>query len=760
MPVARVGPRRRVAARTLRVVLARALRPLSALLLLGTVLLLLAGTGRAIAGTAQPSGAPAGRQPRAADLADLEPADVGLADLGLADLGDLAAAGLDPAVVAAAGLAAAEGTGSLTGASRSAAVAPDAAPPPGRRGAGTSELPVPALPLWRPDGAQLVALRRPARPDGGDDEDGASRQRGLLPPWMQPWLYGALNRGAGSIIGLAFPAEIPGLVLSDALTQALIDQSTLDDPLADAALHALANAGLVYGMDRANRGLNQLMVGHLGVWRFGFQLVPRNPGMLAATSFVQLLLEGPFKAGLRSAGVLPLAERTADGRQVWASAGDYWLNLGFDVAMHAAAAGLVTVLGTREPELERLAGAMLRGDPVAIQTFGTSFWGVSRWRLALAAGAFAGFARAASTLATDPPPPGPVGDTLLGAARLYQEVARVRRAPSPDRFGELLWSRVLNDLETVGTVGWGLVTRNTDPVLLLRRLWLTRKAERASQAGDEQQARRLRADPAFALLDPETVAAVVAARSRSGRALAMAAAHPDPQGPVERAAHLWVNVADLAGNLTSAAVARWWPGSESDAAARDRQVAEAMDHARQNLARIDQDAAAVGAGLRDALAGVAASTSAAAPVPPGPAGPPGPAVEGTAADRPALPPGGLTLATDLLEVRPDRTARTLQDAVVEGVFVPAGTLVDGSGRVPSPDGGQVGRLAQAPEQAPPGAPEQAPERAAGGDGGREGAAARAGGARDGGPTDRGDPGELQELQELADDLAVEPPGDP
>src|SRR5262245_25307878 len=520
----------------------------------------------------------------------------------------------------------AEGAGALPGASPSRAPAAAPGPPPGRRGAGPSELPVPALPLWRPDGAQLVVLRRPARPDGGDDEDGGPRQRGPLPPWAQPWLYGALNRGAGSIIGLAFPAELPGLVLSDALTQALIDQSTLDDPLANAVLHALANAGLVYGMDRANRGLNQLLVGRLGVWRFGFQLVPRNPGMLAATSFVQLLLEGPFKAGLRSAGVLPVAERTADGRQVWASAGDYWLNLGFDVVMHAAAAGLVTALGTREPELERLAAAMLRGDPVAIQTFGTSFWGVSRWRLALAAGAFAGFARAASTLATDPPPPGPVGDTMLGAARLYQEVARVRRAPSPDRFGELLWSRVLNDLETVGTVGWGLVTRNTDPVLLLRRLWLTGKAERASQAGDEQQARRLRADPAFALLDPETVAAVVAARSRSGRALAMAAAHPNPHGPVERAAHLWVNVADLAGNLTSAAVARWWPGSESDAAARDRQVAEAMDHARQNLARIDQDAAAVGAGLRDALAGVAAPTSAATAVPPGPAGPPGPEI--------------------------------------------------------------------------------------------------------------------------------------
>jgi hypothetical protein len=210
------------------------------------------------------------------------------------------------------------------------------------------------------------------------------------------------------------------------------------------------------------------------------------------------------------------------------------------------------------------------------------FWHRSPWLGGLARGAIAAASKLLSELITNPPPAWqPTLQTLDG----------VRLTPDTDSFSGLLWSGLLNNLEGFGLVTGDFVTRNLlDFSVALQRQWSNTVEIAAGLLGDQDWAAQLRADPVREVLTPGVSQAAWAAWGRSEQML-LAAAHPDPQGAIERTAHAALNLAGLGGNLADAVVARARP--DSAAGDRQAQVAQALGRAEANLARIKQDLAPV-----------------------------------------------------------------------------------------------------------------------------------------------------------------------
>jgi len=356
-------------------IVVRAIRLLPALLLLASILLLVALVDQ--------GAAPAGAQ--------VAPALLGAAG--------------DPAVLEARYALALQG------------VRPQAAGTPlpgsdgGHRGPGRSELPAPPLSWAVRRDEPALAQAAPGTRDGGDgDGQGPApgraaqesaaedRARHVLRTWGQPVIYAFGKNLAQEMARISARSEYPVLFAVDTATQALLQRTDVDDPLANAVLHVALTTGLVYGAAslRAGRG-------------------GRPPRLdapyllaLALTAGSLHMLEGPGKDLAERLGILPAAAgTTGDGRPVWADPGDYWPHWLYDTAVHGVANGVfmgtlgssgrVAPLTLRERQMLFLA----EDDATAV-----SPWLPSRAGFGLIAGGIAAVARGASTLLTDPPPPG------------------------------------------------------------------------------------------------------------------------------------------------------------------------------------------------------------------------------------------------------------------------------------------------------------------------------------------------------------------
>jgi hypothetical protein len=532
------------------------------------------------------------------------------------------------------------GSGGVTGTSGTATApgpSPDRQQPEGAGGI------VPPIWLLRP--SDLEASRRVVPADqreGGDASgpDGASSRASLLGPSTQPALYAIFNRIGGHATGYVRRGEIPGLLLTDALTQSMFHWRPFDDPMASAALHVLITAGLFFGGNEINQGWNRLAREALRRHGHGVpaeampdRIWPGHPFIHTMINGALLMGEGPTKEAFRDIGWLPQPVVTVGGRPRWTSGADYWWDLGYDAFVHALVVGGLTGSSYRLPEgfVDEFVGT----DPTASQRL--PLWMRSPWLGGLASGAIAAASKLLSELITNPPPG-------LVEHGWWQQLDRLWRGADADAdsFWALAGTWQLNSWGVPFLLAGDLAWRNLNPLLSwplwIQRAWLSTLQKVAEATGDTAWAEQLAQDPAHALLTPGTRQAAQAARGRSDQAARALVAFPDPKGPAQRLVRRALNELDLAANLADAAIAWLWPGTaDTDRAER---VTAALDRARHNLARIDQDRAAlhawlvatpdaVGAAVWDAMT---PATAAATPAPAGPT----PAPAG-ATPAPALP---------------------------------------------------------------------------------------------------------------------------
>src|SRR5262245_47072460 len=336
---------------------------------------------------------------------------VALVDQGAAPAGAEAAPGLPGAASGPAALEARYAL-ALQGVRPQAAGTPLPGSDGGDQGPGRSELPAPPL-SWavRRDGPALARAGPGTRGGGDGDGDGqgpapgrAAREsaaedyaKHLLRTWGQPVIYAFGKNLSQEVARISSRSGYPVLFAVDTATQALLQRTELDDPLANAALHVALTTGLVYGAAslRAGPGGRPLLD------------VP-YPLALALTAGSLHMLEGPGKDLAERLGILTApAGTTGDGRPVWADPGDYWPHWLYDTAVHGltngifmgtlGSSGRVAPVALRERRMLLLAA----DDATAVPP-----WLPSRAGFGLIAGGIAAVARGASTLLTDPPPPG------------------------------------------------------------------------------------------------------------------------------------------------------------------------------------------------------------------------------------------------------------------------------------------------------------------------------------------------------------------
>lgn len=415
----------------------------------------------------------------------------------------------------------------------------------------------------------------PAGLDGGGRAvtELASVTQALSLGSAQAPLYGLFNRAAGRAIWLNLPGEAFGLVLTDALTQAMFHWDPLDNPVASGPLSSALIISLLHlghfvdvAWDQMAREMLRRMPRDQAeaMWRgpipaegMLLQMWPRQVGMHSVINTALIMAELPGKALLRQHDWLPSPTGTVNGRYTWATPAEYWANLTYDIAVHAVLVGsITTVLGGRPPlglmpqdlraEYHRIAELARReGNPLP--------WTMRPgWHSGLASMLAAAFSKALSELITNPPPGWP------GAQAGDQEHGDLP-------FGALAWTAVGSYLEAVLTGGLDLV-RNVplpSPWTLPWTAWLYGErgvlATRATWArwwnNNEAEAQRLERLPAMAAFSPGTQATVLAASDRASRAarkvLAKAA-----DGPVEHAVQAAFHAAGLVGDLADTVMAK------------------------------------------------------------------------------------------------------------------------------------------------------------------------------------------------------------
>lgn len=413
-------------------------------------------------------------------------------------------------------------------------VAAEPPAPAGREGSRAPALPVPPV-GWvpPPEPFRLARGQRPADP-GRQDADGtgppdqaaavqpaadgrAPGKHPYLPATMQPSLHAILNRGGGLFVGYINQAEAPALMVLDSLTQRMFGWAPTGDPTADTILHAATISSLMYGLHRLHFGVNRRMV-LSGRWREPRQFAPEEWRMHAQVSIAQIGFEVLVKKLLQDAEWLPTPVDTVGGRAVWASSGDYWWNLGYDVFFQGFLSGAITGRISALPDIPAVA-AERGGRPLAeVRERGIfPFYYWSRLKYAVIVGTAAAVAQLVSRVLTDPPPPDdPVGAALAPARHAFQAVLRTRLAPDEDSLEDLVASRRLNDLEASAAVPLSLLARSA--MYAEERLILSARALFHAAIGDRRTASALVAQPAFTLVDPEARDAARAARERADRA--------------------------------------------------------------------------------------------------------------------------------------------------------------------------------------------------------------------------------------------------
>jgi hypothetical protein len=289
----------------------------------------------------------------------------------------------------------------------------------------------------------LAAAGRSAQPDGrgGDDPAGeppapsrpsvpppraVETGEGVVPRGLQPVLYALFNRAGGRLALTTYNVELPAALVIDVLTQALLRRTDLDDPAANAALHALLTTGLIYGLHHVDQALLRRrpppLRTLLGGWPEGGGWHLRNPSMLALISAAQIVAVGPTRRLLQDHGLLPTPVGiTGDGRPEWADPSDYWPNLAYDVGVHGLSTGLLTATLGRATHLVPV-DVVMRAKEIMFQLGAMRSdraWEMSAWRLGVVTGLLAASARAVSTMATERPPDGAVPPALPAWAQPF-----------------------------------------------------------------------------------------------------------------------------------------------------------------------------------------------------------------------------------------------------------------------------------------------------------------------------------------------------
>ncbi|HKE98359.1 MAG TPA: hypothetical protein VKG45_05460 [Actinomycetes bacterium] len=325
-----------------------------------------------------------------------------------------------------------------------------------------------------------------------------------LPPATRPLLYGLGNRLSQFGVGAIRPRELPVLIAVDAASEALLGRPTFASPEASALAHGLAVVGVLKTFEYLDAMAPAGSV----------SLSPRLPLLAVLTSGAQQVLESGLKGRLQQWGLHPLPARVVDGREEWATSADYWHNLLYHVVMRAAGTALVT-------------GAMWEKYPFTIEQitkeYNPPLWTDQPVWVAIAWGLLAGGTEGLSQIVTNPPPPGdPVGEALLPAllpvARFFDDVDRVRLAPSPDNPVELFRSMLVNDLETLSLRARAWTGQNLNPAVAAERIGLAVRSLVALWDGEHWLAEALVSTPAFDSRNLEALAAAEAASRRSGHA--------------------------------------------------------------------------------------------------------------------------------------------------------------------------------------------------------------------------------------------------